>query len=52
VSKRWANGKDGPTKTESSDGHAPLHPVLAQFLRDWRAKTPYGKGTDFVFPSV
>jgi integrase len=52
VSKRWANGKDSPTKTESCDGHAPLQPVLAEFLRDWHARTPYGKGTDFVFPSV
>ena len=30
VSKRWAEGKDGETKTEASDGYVPLHPVLAQ----------------------
>jgi len=34
VSKRWSNGKHGKTKTEASDGYAPMHPVLAQQLRD------------------
>jgi len=51
VSKRWAKGKDGETKTEISDGHAPLHPILAHHLREWQAQTPYAKETDFVFPS-
>jgi integrase len=52
VSKRWAKGADGETKTEASDGHVPLHPVLAQHLKDWQAHTPYAKGSDFVFPSL
>jgi len=52
VSKRWAKGKDGETKTEASDGYVPLHPVLAYHLRDWRAQTPYAGDTDFVFPSL
>lgn len=52
VSKRWAAGKDGPTKTHASDGYVPLHSVLAQRLRHWQAKTPYTKGTDFIFPSA
>jgi integrase len=51
VSKRWANGKDGETKTEASDGYVPLHPVLANHLQQWRCQTPYRKDTDFVFPS-
>lgn len=29
ISKRWAKGKDGETKTETSDGYVPLHPTLA-----------------------
>jgi integrase len=37
ISKRWANGEDGETKTESSNGYVPLHNVLARFLRAWRA---------------
>jgi integrase len=51
VSKRWAKGEDGETKTEDSDGFVPLHPLLAAVLRQWRKQTPYGKETDFVFPS-
>ena len=30
ISKRWAQGKDGATKTEASDGYVPLHLVLAR----------------------
>jgi integrase len=51
VCKRWSRGKDGATKTECSDGYVPLHPRLARHLRAWRDRTPYGRGTDFVFPS-
>jgi len=52
VSKRWARGKDGATKTKSSDGFVPLHPRLARHLKAWRSRSPYGKDTDFVFPSL
>ena len=52
VSKRWAYGKDGETKTEASDGYVPMHPVLAQQLREWHKQTPYAKQADFVFPSI
>ena len=52
ISKRWAKGEDGETKTEASDGYVPLHAVLAHFLREWRAQTPYAADEDFVFPSL
>jgi integrase len=52
VCKRWAQGKDGATKTQASDGTFPMHPTLAEQLRDWHATTPYGESTDFVFPSL
>jgi integrase len=52
ISKRWAMGKDGETKTEASDGHVPLHPILAAHLRSWREQSPYAKDGDFVFPSL
>jgi integrase len=52
VSKRWAYGKDGETKTEAADGYVPMHPVLAQQLRGWHSQTPYAKQSDFVFPSI
>jgi integrase len=52
VSKRWAKGADGDTKTISSDGYVPLHPVLAGLLKDWHAQTPHAGAKDFVFPSL
>lgn len=52
VTKRWSKGKDGPTKTRKSEGHVPLHPILAVYLKEWRDHTPYAKDTDFVFPSL
>jgi integrase len=52
ISKRWANGEDGETKTESSNGYVPLQTVLARFMRAWRAQTPFASDGDFVFPSL
>jgi integrase len=52
ISKRWAKGEDGETKTDASDGYVPLHPVLAGHLRTWQRHTPHAKETDFVFPSL
>jgi len=52
ISKRWALGADGKPKTEASNGSVPMHPALAQELGKWRAESPYGKDTDFVFPSL
>lgn len=52
VSKRWSKGKDGPTKTRKSEGHIPMHPILAVYLNEWRDHTPYAKDTDFLFPSL
>jgi integrase len=52
ICKRWSKGEDGETKTESSDGYAPLSAGLADSLQAWRTQTPYSKETDFVFPSL
>jgi len=52
VSKRWAKGKDGATKTEASDGYVPLHPLLADHLKAWHEATPHAGDADFVFPSL
>ena len=51
ISKRWAKGADGATKTAASNGYVPIHPVLAQYLKEWRARSPYSEVDDFVFPS-
>jgi integrase len=52
ISKRWAKGRDGETKTAASTGTVPLHPVLAESLKEWHVQTPYPKHSDFVFPSL
>jgi integrase len=52
VSKRWAKGSDGETKTKASKGFVPMHDVLAHALRDWHNETPYANNSDFVFPSL
>ena len=52
VSKRWAKGKDGETKTAASDGYVPLHPLLAEHLRVWQEATQHADDADFVFPSL
>jgi integrase len=52
ISKRWAKGVDGDTKTAASNGYVALHPVLAEYLEDWRTQTPHSKVDDFVFPSL
>jgi integrase len=52
ISKRWAKGADGETKTVASDGYVPLHPLLAQQLLGWHRQSPHAKGSDFAFPSL
>ena len=52
ITKRWSRGKDGPTKTRKSEGHVPLHPILAVYLKEWRDHAPYAKDGDFLFPSL
>jgi integrase len=52
ITKRWSAGQDGPTKTRKAEGHVPLHPTLANHLKEWHAQTPHAKETDFLFPSL
>jgi integrase len=49
ISKRWAKGADGETKTAASNGYVPMHPALAQYLKEWREQSPHSKVDDFVF---
>ncbi len=52
VTKRWSQGKDGPTKTRKSEGHVPLHPILAVYLRNGAITRPMPRTADFLFPSL
>jgi integrase len=46
-----ARGKHSKAKTDVSDGHVPLHSLLAGHLRAWHRQTPHVNETDFVSPS-
>ena len=39
-------------KTEGSAAPVPLGDLLADALRSWYQKTPYGKPNDWIFPSI
>ena len=40
-----------PCKTESSQKHVPVHPLLAETLSEWRKHCAYTKPDDWVFAS-
>ena len=52
VRRTWTCGQVGLPKSKASKGPVPLHPLLADFMRLWKQKTPYSQSTDWVFPSV
>ena len=51
ISKRWANGEDGETKTESSNGYVPLHTVLASCVHGGHRRLLPPMGILFFHPS-
>jgi integrase len=53
IVKSWKKtGVDGDTKTEASERNAPMGRVSMHYLLEWRSQTPYGRPSDFVFPSL
>jgi integrase len=51
VRRTWTCGQVGRPKSKASKGPAPLHPLLADFMRLWKEKTQYSQPGDWVFPS-
>ena len=51
VRRTWTCGQVGRPKSKASKGPVPLHPLLADFMRLWKHKTPYSQPGDWVFPS-
>lgn len=48
----WRRGGNlKSTKTEASAKPLPMHPILKEALREWRAQSLYNKEDNFVFPS-
>ena len=52
VRRAYVWGRFKVPKSKASKAPVPMHPLLAGFLLAWRDKTPFGKDTDFVFPSI
>ena len=53
IVKSWKkSGVDGSTKTSSSERDVPMSKVFTHYLREWHNQMPYGKPTDFLFPSM
>jgi integrase len=51
VRRAYVWGRFKVPKSKASKAPVPMHSLLAGFLLAWREKTPFGKDTDFVFPS-
>ena len=51
VRRTWTCGQVGLPKSKASKRPVPLHPLLADFMRLWKQKTPYSQPGDWVFPS-
>ena len=51
VRRTWTCGQIGLPKSKASKGPVPLHPLLAEFMLQWKQKTPYSQPGDWVFPS-
>jgi integrase len=50
VRRIWTCGQVGLPKTKTSQAAVPLHPLLAEFMLQWKQKTP-SKDGDWTFPS-
>ena len=52
INKSCVRGVVDDTKTRASAKPVPMHPILADALREWWQVTSYKRPTDFLFPSV
>jgi|SRR6516164_756767 len=51
IRRDWVDGELGAPKSRASKAPVEMHETLAALLWGWRQETPYGKDTDFLFPS-
>ena len=51
VRRTWTCGEVGRPKSKASKAPVPLHPLLAEFMADWKSATPYSQSSDWVFAS-
>jgi len=51
IRRDWVDGELGRPKSRASKAPVEMHEKIAALLLAWRQETPYGKDSDFVFPS-
>ncbi len=51
VCRTWTCGRVGVPKSRASHAPVPLHPLLAEFMQEWKNATPYFKAEHWVFAS-
>jgi len=51
IRRAWSKGRDTEGKIAGSMKPVPMHPALAEYLKEWRNETPYNKESDWVFAS-
>ncbi len=51
VRRTWTSGKVGVPKSKASHAPVPLHPLLAEFMQEWKNATSYSGPGNWVFAS-
>jgi integrase len=51
VRRTWVHGHLGNPKTKASKAPVPLHSLLADSMKKWRAESPFSQPNNWVFPS-
>jgi len=51
VRRTWTCGRVGEPKSKASHAPVPLHPLLAEFMHEWKKTTPYSETGHWVFAS-
>src|SRR5208283_4059179 len=51
VRRTWTCGRIGVPKSKASHAPVPLHPLLAEFMQEWKNTTPYFEPEHWVFAS-
>jgi integrase len=51
IRQNWVDGELCNSKSRASRAPVEMHETLANLLESWREQTPYGKDSDFLFPS-
>jgi integrase len=51
VRRTWICGRIGAPKSKASKAPVPMHPLLAEYMKQWKQQTPYSEPEHWVFAS-